>query len=243
MSVDMLGCTSRNPSPLTFAVGWLALSGALACNPVYAPPVRVSQHGAPHQVRRGTAELGGAIYGVEAPLGAAGTGSMAVHDNLRVELGFDSTAVDFATGHLGARFIPDPVPFSNVALALIFDLEAGGGAGAGGETCDHRTDADGIEECVPDDRRWTERASGGGYAGLGVGLRYRAVDLFYRLRFQLTGATAVPATFWHSNFVGLQVRILTRAKIYLGAGTIGYVNRRDDFIVPYWEGGLAFFAW
>ena len=205
----------------SLTVVFVCLAG---CNPVYAPPVRVSQHGAPHPVARGTAELGGAIYGVNQPVGGAGTGSVAVTDRLGLELGFDSTSADFAMGHLGLRFTPKAVQLSNVALEALIDLELGGGAGAGGENCEQRTDADGNAECVSDNRRWTERPAGGIYGGAGLGLRYRAVDVFYRLRLQGTLATDVPLTFWHSSFLGLQVRVKELLRIYSGGGFFAYRN-------------------
>ena len=221
-------------------VTFICLAG---CNPVYAPPVRISQHGAPHPVARGTAELGGAIYGVNQPVGGAGAGSVAVTDRLGLELGFDSTSVDFAMGHLGLRFTPKAVQLSNVALEALIDLEFGGGAGAGGETCEEpAADDQSLAACAEDDRRWTERPAGGIYGGAGIGLRYRAVDVFYRLRFQGTVATDVPLTFWHSSFLGLQVRVLELLRIYSGAGFYSYRNRQDDFFVPYWEVGLSVFV-
>ena len=234
---------TRRPLRSLFTLLTVVFACLAGCNPVYAPPVRISQHGAPHPVARGTAELGGAIYGVNQPVGGAGVGAVAVTDRLGLELGFDSTSADFAMGHLGLRFTPKAAQLSNVALEALIDLEIGGGAGAGGETCEEPTaDDDPDAFCAEDDRRWTERPAGGIYGGAGIGLRYRAVDVFYRLRLQGTVATDVPLTFWHSSFLGLQVRVLELLRIYSGAGFYSYRNKQDAFIVPYWEVGLSVFV-
>lgn len=200
-----------------------ALLLCAGCYQTYAPPVRTGHMGAPPRSHAGRMEIGGSF---SSPLVGEGSLGYSVADSVQVEVGGGGGS-KFALGFAGLRVEPFNRPFAGKQVKLTFDLEGGGGAGVGGEHCWKVTDAEGndSEEC--DGVGWRDRAAGGGYLGLGVGLNVAWFDLFVRERVQITAAQDVPPTLWSTSVLGAQATIVGHVKLYIAGGYWLYDNLRN----------------
>lgn len=195
-----------------------ALLGVLAatCNPVFAPPLRSLDYGAPGRLAAGEGEVGtGVTLFVTHGLLAA----FPVGDEASVEAAFDWVPLAlgdrrdaWAMGSLGGRWRVVSLP-DREAGGWAVDLEAGAGAGVGG--------AD------RSDRSWWDIPAGGVYFGVGGGYHLGAhVALYSRGRFQAVGARGIPTTVWWSGKLGSEFTI-GPIFITLGLGGAGYANADD----------------
>jgi hypothetical protein len=220
-----------------------ALPFATACYPSYSPPVRTGHYGAPAAPKPGRLEVGGAFY-FDGPMGGGGFVDYALNDLVQLEAGadaLDGTDSTFATGFAGVRVAPLNRLFAGRRVKLTLDVEGGGGAGAGGQHCWKEETSDGEEERDCDDISWKDRAAGGGYLGLGIGLNAAWFDLFARGRLQLTKAESAPTTLWSTALVGVQATIATRVKLYAGGGVYRYDDEQNSFWRWLFECGLSVF--
>ena len=215
----------------------LALAG-MACNPTYAPPVWSVHYGAPGRPLSGR---GQAAFNTNRHLTGGPGATFHVVQGLQLEAGTESMFVHsgegWILGRVGARYtfnrraVLDGRPQGR---GWAFDLEAGGGFGAGGE---HRDDPkEAYEDC--DDPQ--DRLAGGLYVGGGVGYHvFRWLAFFARAREQFTRADGIPWTFWTTAVAGPEFTF-GPAHLHLAAGYFRYDNSADaeqDWIL---EGGIAF---
>lgn len=210
---------------------WLLLCVAAmsGCNPRFAPPVRTSHYGAPGKLKSGQIEVGGAgnIFGTGGP-----ELSYSLRDWLQIELGSDLSFLEknpkWAMGWGGVRLTHTQNSTIHANERMAWDIELGGGAGAGGENHCSSQETD----CSFDSRAWSDRLAWGGYAGLGVGFHKSWYSLFLRARAQFTSASDIPATFWFSGMLGIGSQIANHFNWYLAGGGAGYTNSKDS------EGGV-----
>lgn len=205
-----------------------------ACAPIYAPPVRTGNFGAPGRLPAGQMEVAAATAGALAPYGLAGANvGYAVRPDLIVQGGVDTGFNDFALAWGGVQ-LPRKLQLSR-RWSLAADLELGLGVGVGG-----RNDCDDPDACDVDDIAWFRRAAGGGYLGAGGAVRFGPVSLYSRARAQVTDASGLPMTTWVSLFGGFHVHIVDRADVWAGVAGAQYSNRFETARGLATEVGLAF---
>ena len=201
------------------SLGWLVVLGALGCIPTYAPPIRGLHAGMPDRLGRGEVELGGTAGGTIAPPSYPTTGGphlgYGLSRTLVLEVGGNLNFVvgSWATIWLGVR-LPRERRLGR-ELKLVSDLELGAGAGLGGATASTTSP-------------WRHTAFGF-YQGLGVGLRWRWLGGFARVRLDASQGDVTPATLWPSALLGAEARA-GHFVFALGAGAGGRWNTVDGFV-------------
>ncbi len=229
---------SRALLPATLVA--LAASG---CVPVYAPPARGVQYGAPGRVRAGDLEIGGTMIGVYAPNGGSAHIAYGLSDRVAIEAGGtvavapagpESGSFVMGMGWVGGRFTR---PRRSWGVSLLLDGELGIGAGAGGESC--ASNASNQTVCGHDGLRPWTRPAFGGYQGGAVGLAYRWFSLYGRARVEESGGENVPVTLWPSAMLGLGFDVTQRFSLDVGGGYVGYFNRRDQENGWFYQTGLT----
>lgn len=219
----------------------LTLLFASGCYPAYSPPVRTGHYGAPAAPKPGQLEVGGAFLANSEAEGGGGFLDYSVSDQVQLEAGADALSETLVMGFLGVRWAPLNPVFAANRVKFTLDIEGGGGAGVGGEDCREEGHPElGGETC--DNINWKNRPAGGGYLGLGLGLKVGLFDLFARGRLQLTKAQSAPLTMWSTALLGSQWTIARRLKLYVGAGAFRFDdqdnphNSEDGFL---FESGLS----
>ncbi|TNF37465.1 MAG: hypothetical protein EP329_03110 [Deltaproteobacteria bacterium] len=189
---------------------------ATACNPVYAPPLRSLDYGAPGRLEPGRAEVG---TGVSLYLTNSVLAGFSLLDGLSLEVAFDwvPAAVGdsrdaWAMGSVGLRYELTGAAGST-RTGWRADVEVGAGGGVGG--------ADQSE------RSWWDIPARGGYVGLGVGHRHGRWTLYARGRCQVVAADRIPMTVWWTAKLGAEWSSRS-AFVALGFGGAGYSNRDDS---------------
>jgi hypothetical protein len=212
--------------------GVLLVLAAADCSPVYAPPVRGIQAGAPGRVREGDVEIGATMAGVLAPTAGSLHVAYGLYDWLSLEGGgtfivspAGSSPLPYSVmGWVGPRFT---LPRKPNGVSLLLDGELGIGAGVGGELCptDPSTNK---TVCEPDGLRWYQRTAFGGYQGGGLGLAVSWFSFYGRVRVEESTATDIPVTFWPSATLGLGFDLGRHVSLDLGGGYLGYRNAKDQ---------------
>ena len=232
---------------LFFLIVLASSSEFLHCAPTYSPAARGLLYGSPARFEKGDLEIGGGAGGT-APLG--GKISYAPTDFLQVETGVSNAGG--VMGYVGPRFSFWPVTRQSHHVKLLAEAEFGFGLGAGGEYCGNdpeRETCDGPGDSTwplldpqKAEKSWKNRFAYGGYAGLGLGVGVLEdwLDFFAKVRIQETKADGIPATFWFSTGVGVQVNIYKVVKIYFFPYVHHqYLNRLDAESFNGLELGLA----
>ena len=198
---------------------------ASGCNPIYAPPLRGYQYGAPGRMKEGDVELSGTVGGVLLPTVGGPRVGVAIRDWVSLGAGGNFALAQFvdnwAMGYLGPRFTYSS-PRKEMA-GFAFDVELGVGGGVGGR-CESRcgpggTDYDGLA--------WSERLAMGAYQGIGIGGRHEFMAYYLRARVDEVTATNVPTTYWPSVGGGLEFDIDHKGAVNVGGGYLGYYNRHE----------------
>lgn len=206
---------------------------ATACVPTFAPPPFTAHGGAPGRLVGGEVELRGTAtgFGAEVPSTGGPALSYALDDRWALEAGAEYSRAGWALGRGGARATGERQP--GRWLRLVADGEVGGALGAGGNRCTGSAplECDGIP--------WHRRVAGGGYVGVGGGLRFPWLALFVRGRVQLAGAHNVPRTSWASAAGGLEFPLGRHVALWSAGGWGGYDNRVESLYWWFYEVGLS----
>lgn len=214
---------------------WLLLLGVTGC--AYAPPIRGLHAGMPDRIGRGQFEVGGTAGGF-----ATGTGIIApTTGGPHVAYGWSDTVVLegganlnffeglWATGWAGVRLVRSKE--LGHELRGVGDLELGAGAGLGGRVYEGPPPNPDARPATP--VPWTSRWAGGFYEGLGIGLRWRWLGTFLRVRLDASGSTGAPATLWPSVVLGLEARAGQHLVFGLGGGAFTFWNENSGAIGPW----------
>ena len=231
--------TNSRTNPLKGLFLPLILTATAACNPTYAPPARAGLGGAPATPKKAAVDVGAATLLTLESVGASGDFGVGVNDWVQVEGGVWGMRVSgesaMVLGYAGARVNPLAALERSSKVRPTSDVEAGIGAGAGGQNCRDRSI---LESCVAEGV--SRHAAGGGYLGGAVGFDVVDVfDLYARTRLQLAGAESVPTTFWYIAAMGMQFTIAKRLRFFLDGGFAGYVNEYDNLYGFYGELGMS----
>lgn len=213
----------------------LLLLAATGC--IYAPPIRGLHAGMPDRIGRGQLELGGTAGGFSTGngwLSAPTTGGPHVaygwSDTVVLEAGANLNFIEglWATTWAGVRLLRSKDLSSGVRV--VGDLELGAGFGLGGHVYE------GGPPPAPAAARpapWTSRWAGGFYEGLGIGLRWRWLGTFLRVRLDTNGSTAAPSTLWPSVGLGLEARAGRHLVFGLGGGAFTFWNENHRHVGPW----------
>lgn len=148
-------------------------------------------------------------------------------DWLALEAGANWMNEYWTLGWAGARF--QLANEGSRSSRFVFDIDAGGVAGVGGERCGNG--AEPTTYCRPDEqpdgRDWSDRAAGGGYLGAGFALHFSWFSLFVHDRLALTGAWGVPPTLWNLAWFGVQAAPWDAFRFWLGYTVANYWNEFD----------------
>ncbi len=226
--------------------------GLCRCVSTFSPPVRALLSGSPARFEKGELEIGGGFYPYD------GRVSYVPQDWVQLEMGVSS--LEGVMGYAGPRFSLWPVARQTGDVKLLAETEIGLGFGAGGIYCGNDSDNeycdgpgdmwegfddDGTKWKLDDpekaDRSWKGRFAYGGYAGIGIGIGVLddLLDIYLKTRVQETKADGIPATFWFSGGVGLQVNVQP-VKIYINPFVLhSYSNKLDAEGFPLCEFGLS----
>jgi hypothetical protein len=213
---------------LLILLGATSISGCVSV----APAIRASHYGAPGRMEAGMVEASGNVTWSDLDLSGGPMLGYGVTDAVAVEGGAEVGSATRAIGYGGVRYTPLRPEGRDFAFTL--DLEAGAGAGVGGQRCD----AEGNCESTTEDWR---RPAGGGYLGVGIGGKIKWFSPWLRARTQASGAEGVPVTSITTAHAGVQFSIARLAHIWLGTGAYLLVNENiRGWGWNYVDAGLSF---
>lgn len=212
----------------------LLLLAATGCT--YSLPIRGLHAGMPDRLGRGQVEIGGAAGGFSTGSGTSAPTTGGPHvaygwsDTVVIEGGANLNFIEglWATTWAGVRLLRAK-DLSN-EVRLVGDLELGAGFGLGGRVYEGVPPPQGGSATpVP----WTSRWAGGFYEGLGVGLRWRWLGAFLRVRLDTSGSTGAPSTLWPSVGLGLEARASRHLVFGLGGGAFTFWNEDHARVGPW----------
>ncbi len=200
----------------------VAVSGLVSCAPVFAPPVRSVDYGAPARVAPGQGEV---VLGTNTLFTTNLHVGISVHEDWAFESSFDSPLLGWAEREdswaivsTGLRWTPlRPAGDSREGWAA--DVEGGVGVGVGGA------------EGKGGSRAWSEIPAGGLYLGAGGAFHARWIAFFARARAQVSAAARVPTTAWLSARFGVEVR-MGPVPLTFSTGVSSYLNRTEVMWSP-----------
>lgn len=212
----------------------LLLLAATGCT--YSPPIRGLHAGMPDRLGRGQVEIGGAAGGFSTGSGTSAPTTGGPHvaygwsDTVVLEGGANLNFVEglWATTWAGVRLLRAK-ELSN-EVRLVGDLELGAGFGLGGRVYEG---GPGPPPAAAEPVPWTSRWTGGFYEGLGIGLRWRWLGAFLRVRLDTSGSTGAPSTLWPSVGLGLEARAGQHLVFGLGSGAFTFWNESTPSAGPF----------
>lgn len=209
---------SLTNAALLAVVAW----GLAACNPVFAPPIRSVEYGAPARVAPGHGELmlgTNTLFTTNLHVGVSVTEDIAIEGSFDMPLlGVVEREDSWAIASTGFRWTPArPGAESHEGWAA--DVELGVGAGVGG--------AEGKSNA----RAWWQIPAGGMYVGGGGGFHADWISFFARARAQVVGAKDLPATVWLSSRIGVEVEF-GPVPLMFSTGVSAYLNEKEVMWSP-----------